>query len=193
VRLLLALTLTLLMTPLLLTACGGSGKAKALTPAATSASATSGASGATAPTVAPTAAPKIDLTKDDLGRSVSVPANPQRVVALSPTIVELMYAVGATPAGRPNSATYPEAAKTLPDFGTSYQPNFEEIAAMKPDLLIADAIIDAGLMSDLESLKVPIFAVKVDSFDSVTSGLRKVGALTGHADKGETEAKALET
>ena len=196
VRRLLGLTLSVLLSSALIAACGGSSNDKTPAPAATTAAATSGSSGVTgaSATTAPAASPtaKIDLTKDDLGRSVTVPANPQRVVALSPTIVELMYAVGATPVGRPNSATYPAAASSVPDFGSSYQPSFEEIAAMKPDLLIADAIIDQSLMSDLQSLNIPIYAVKVDSFASVTAGLRKVGALTGHADQGEAQAKKLE-
>jgi iron complex transport system substrate-binding protein len=140
----------------------------------------------------PAGSAPVDLSKDDLGRSVPVPTNPHRVVALSPTIVELMYAVGATPVGRPSSANYPEAASTLPAFGSSYQPNFEEIAAMQPDLLIADAIIHQGLIKDLESLNVPVFAIKVDSFGTVVDGLRKVGALTGRGEQADREARTLE-
>src|SRR5215213_2653077 len=56
----------------------------------------------------------IDLSKDDMGRTVDLPKNPTRIVAMSPTIVELMYAVGATPVGRPTSADFPERAKTVP-------------------------------------------------------------------------------
>ena len=135
----------------------------------------------------------VDLSKDDLGRAVSAPSPARRVVALSPSIVELMYAVGATPVGRPSSAEYPEAAKSLPAFGTSYQPNFEEIAAMRPDLIIADAIIHEPMINDLARLGVPVFAVRVGSFDEVVHGLRVVGALTGNREAGEREAKALET
>src|SRR3954465_11844959 len=69
----------------------------------------------------------IDLSKDDMGRSVDLPKNPTRIVAMSPSVVELMYAVGATPVGRPSSADYPEQAKTVPSFGLSYQPNLEEV------------------------------------------------------------------
>ena len=138
--------------------------------------------------------PPVDLTRDDLGRSVAPPASPQRVVALSPTVVELMFAVGATPAGRPSSADYPEAAKSLPNFGTSYAPSLEAIAAMKPDLIIADALIHQGLVDGFQSqLGVPIFAVRVASAADVAHGLRVVGALTGKREAGETQAKALET
>jgi len=139
-----------------------------------------------------TAPAAIDISKDDLGRSVKAPANPQRVVAMSPTVVELMYAVGATPVGRPSSANYPETAKSVENFGTSYQPSLEVIASMRPDLIIADAIIHQPMIDQLASLNVPVWAVKVDSFDTVVSGLEKVGALTGKLEKGQTEAKALE-
>jgi iron complex transport system substrate-binding protein len=179
VKRLLALGATLLLVPFLLVACGSDNDNNG---------STSGSTGP-APTATTTAA--IDLSKDDLGRSVTVPKNPQRVVALSPTAVELMYAVGATPVGRPSSANYPEAAKSVPDFGSSYQPSFEEIVAMKPDLIIADAIIHQGMINDLATLNVPIWAVKVDSFQTVVSGLQKVGALTGHQDQGNAEAKKL--
>ncbi len=151
-----------------------------------------GTSRPTTPPATPTTA-AVDLTKDDLGRLVTVPASVTRVVAMSPSIVELMYAVGSTPVGRPSSANFPEAAKSVAAFGTSYQPNFEEIVKMKPDLIIADAIIQAGLISDLAKLGAPVFAVKVSSFDEVTHGLRVVGALTGRAEAGETQAKDLET
>jgi iron complex transport system substrate-binding protein len=143
---------------------------------------------------APTAVatPVVDLSTDDLNRRVTVPAAPQRVVAMSPSIVELMYAVGVTPVGRPSSADFPAAANSLPNFGTSYQPSFEEIAAMRPDLIIADAIIHEGMIDQLAGLGAPVFAVRVGTFDEVTNGLRVVGALTGQREAGEREAKALE-
>jgi iron complex transport system substrate-binding protein len=139
------------------------------------------------------APPTLDLAKDDMGRSVDLPKNPTRIVAMSPSVVELMYAVGATPVGRPTSADYPEQAKTVPSFGLSYQPNLEEVVAMKPDLLIADSIIQGNIIDQLTSIKVPVFALKIASFDDVTHALRVTGALTGNKDAGETKAKELET
>ncbi|MGE0058230.1 MAG: ABC transporter substrate-binding protein [Dehalococcoidia bacterium] len=149
---------------------------------------------ATSTTPTATGAASVDLSKDDLGRSVTVPANPQRIVAMSPSIVELMFAVGATPVGRPSSADYPEAAKQVPNFGTSRAPNLEALIAMKPDLIISDAILDdQAKISSLSSLGAPVFAVRVASFKDVPHSLRLVGALTGKKEAGETQAKALET
>ncbi len=150
--------------------------------------------GSGAATAAPAAAARlIDVSKDDLGRAVNVPAAPKRIVAMSPSVVELMFAVGATPVGRPSSADFPEAAKVVPNFGTSYQPNYEEIAAMKPDLIIADAVIHKDTVNDIARLGFPVWAVRVNSFDDVTAGLRKLGVISGNPEAGEREAVKLET
>lgn len=172
--------IVLLLPALLLAACGDSDD-DAQTPAAPESTAT------------PAGAAAIDLSKDDLGRSVTVPANAQRVVAMSPTVVELMYSVGATPVGRPSSANFPEAAKSVPDFGTSYQPSYEGIVAMKPDLIIADALIQEATIDDLTKLGAPVFAIEVDSYEDVVRSTRVVGALTGKKDAAETAVKDLET
>jgi iron complex transport system substrate-binding protein len=148
-----------------------------------------GAPAAASPTAG---AQKTDVSKDDLGRSVNLPASPQRIVAMSPTAVELLFAVGVTPVGRPSSADFPQAANAIPNFGTSQQPNFEEIAAMRPDLIIADAVLHKDMVSDLERLGAPVWAVRVNGFKDVTAGLRKVGAITGKTEAGEREAKKLE-
>jgi iron complex transport system substrate-binding protein len=140
----------------------------------------------------PPAAAAVDLTRDDLGRSVNPPANASRVVALSPSIVELMFAVGATPVGRPASATYPDAALAVPSFGESRNPNLEQIINMRPDLIIADAILHQRTIEDIARLQVPVYAVKVSSFQEVVHGLRVVGALTGNREAGEKAAADLE-
>jgi iron complex transport system substrate-binding protein len=139
-----------------------------------------------------TAEAKTDLSRDDLGRSVTVNTPARRVVAMSPSMVELMFAVGATPVGRPSSADYPAAAASVPDFGTSYDFSDEVIANMRPDLILADAILQQGQIDRLARLGAPVFAVKVASFEDVLRGLRVVGALTGNEAAGEREAKALE-
>ena len=190
----------LMLVPFLL-ACGDDDDAGATgaanapeTPASTQANQSPDGTATSAPAAEPTATPAATTSTvtDDLGRAVEVPAVAERVVALSPSVVELLYAVGAEPVGRPASATYPPEAESVPSFGSSYTPNFEEIVAMRPDLIIADAIIHASVISELESLGAPVYAVKVDSFETVVDGLRTVGELTGNADAGKEVAAALE-
>jgi iron complex transport system substrate-binding protein len=183
----------LLVAALLVAGCGdddndATDTGSSSPPAAASPTATSAAAD---PTGEPAAA--VDLSRDDLDRAVNLPESAERIVALSPSVVELMFAVGATPVGRPSSADFPPEAAEVASFGESRTPNVEELAAMEPDLIIADALLHQTIANDLSSqLGVPIFAVRVASFEDVTAGLRKVGALTGNAEAGETAAADLE-
>jgi iron complex transport system substrate-binding protein len=147
--------------------------------------------GGQAPTT-PSPESAVDLSRDDLGRNVNVNLPAQRVVAMSPSMVELMFAVGAVPIGRPSSADHPPQAANVPTFGSSYDFSDEVIANMRPDLILADAILDAGSIERLSRLGAPVFAVRVGSFDDVLKALRVVGALTGNEAAGDREAKALE-
>lgn len=151
------------------------------------------ATAAAAPTGAPAQAGQGRTFVDATGKSFTVPAPPKRVVALSPSVVDVMYAVGAPPIARPSSATYPEQAKSLPSIGTSYQPNLEQIAAQNPDFIIADAQIqDAQTIANLTKF-APVFAIRVQSLADVSSSVRLVGGVMGKAEEGEKVAKDLET
>jgi len=166
--------------------CGGDDSGSS-TPAATRTAASEAA------TAEPTAAKAFPLTiTDSLGRSVTIPARPQRIVAMSPSVVETLFALGVTPVGRPETATYPPEAKEVEAFGTSYQPNLERIAAMKPDLIIADATIQAQLVPSLEELGAPVVAIDFSGVDRVIDSLRTIGALVGVPEKGEELAKQIE-
>lgn len=129
---------------------------------------------------------------DGLGRTVTLPGPAQRVVALSPSGVETLFAIGVTPVGRPDSATEPPEALAVESIGTAYQPNLERIAALAPDLILADAALHADLIPRLEALGVPVYAMDFGSVDRVTASLREAGILTGRPEAGEAAARRVE-
>jgi iron complex transport system substrate-binding protein len=177
---------------LLAAACGGGDDnetADVSTPAVTQqASVASSAPAATA-----TAAQSRTFV-DATGKSFTIETPPKRVAALSPSAVELMYAVGATPIARPSSANYPEQAKSVTAVGTSYQPNLEQIAAQNPDFIVADAQIHSPqIVSELSKLGVPVFNIRVQNVADVSASLRLLGNIMGMSENGEKAAKDLET
>lgn len=191
--------MTLAVVALLVAAaCGGSDDDTSKdqsTPAAPQAVATPGsaATQAAASTPAATTAAQSRRFTDDTGKSFTVEQPPKRVVALSPSVVEVMYAVNAPPVARVSSANFPEAARGLPAVGTSYQPNFEQIAAQNPDFIIADTQIQSPqTLAELAKLGAPVFAIRVQSVDDITKSLRTVGSLMGKTEDGEKAAKELE-
>ena len=86
----------------------------------------------TATSVPPTATTEVvkkypQTVKDLLNRDVEIAQVPERVVALSPTALEYIYAIGGEAVGRPSSANYPEEAMGVEGVGTAYAPNFEAV------------------------------------------------------------------
>ncbi|MGE5597034.1 MAG: ABC transporter substrate-binding protein, partial [Hyphomicrobiales bacterium] len=116
---------------------------------------------------------------DLLGREVEIKAKPESVVAISPTAVEYVYAVGGKVVGRVSSADDPPEAQQAKDVGTAYQPSFETILSLKPDLVIADSVIHAGneYRQPLDQLGVPVVYAGAESYDQVLEGLKLVGTI----------------
>jgi iron complex transport system substrate-binding protein len=130
--------------------------------------------------------------KDMMGRSVTIAAQPRRVVATSPTTVETVYAVGGTLVAREATSDYPPDVANLPTVGKAMAPDFEGIVAQNPDLVIADAVNQARFVQQFEVLQVPVLMVGAASFDDVETGMRLVGQALGLSENAERAITKME-
>jgi iron complex transport system substrate-binding protein len=75
---------------------------------------------------------------DPVGRTVNVPENPRRVVALAPSITEIVYALGRQDRlkGISRFSDIPPEAVMLPKVGSYTQLDVERIVALMPDICI---------------------------------------------------------
>jgi len=152
----------------------------------TEGTATAQPTGTPAAAASPTGAASYPLTlKDMMGRDVTIAAKPQRVVATSPTTVEMVYAVGGTLVARDATSDYPPDVANLPAVGRAYAPDFEGIAAQNPDLVIADSINQARFVQQFETLGVPVLMAGAASFDDVETGMKLVGQALGLSSKAQ--------
>ena len=118
--------------------------------------------------------------KDQLGRPVTVPDNPQRIVSLAPNITEIIYAikqehrlVGAT-----RFSNYPAEASALPKVGSYVNLDIEKILSLSPDLCMATK--DGNpieVISLLESIGIPVYAVDPRNLDTVMKTIIEIGIL----------------
>ncbi len=148
-----------------------------------------------AATAAPTdtAAAGYPLTLTDMmGRNVTIAAQPQRVVATSPTAVETVYAVGGTLVARDASSEYPPEVADLPAVGRAYAPDFEGIVAQDPDLVIADSINQARFVQQFEALGVPVLMVGAASFKQAETAMLLVGQALGLSSEAELAISKLD-
>jgi iron complex transport system substrate-binding protein len=129
------------------------------------------------------------VTIDTPAGKVELASQPQRIVSMSPTATEMLFAIGA---GRQvvavdSNSNYPkEAPKT--DL-SAYQPNLEAIAGYKPDLVVYSD--DPGeLAAGLGKLAIPALQQPAASrLDDTYAQLDQLGRATGHvAEAGKLTA-----
>ncbi|WP_250885640.1 cobalamin-binding protein [Shewanella jiangmenensis] len=113
-------------------------------------------------------------------------AGAERIIALSPHAVEMLYAIGAGSriVATTDHADYPEAAKLIPSIGGYYGIQMERVLELKPDLIVT---WDGGNRAeDLEMLKkfgFATFSSSPKTLDAVAEELIALGELTGNEDK----------
>ena len=115
---------------------------------------------------------------------------PSRIVSLSPSATETLFAIGAGPqvvAVDSNSNYPPEAPIT--DL-SAYEPNAEAIAKYQPDLVITDGT-NPDLNAQLNKLGIAVFSSKAPkSLAGVYQQVEAIGAATGNvAMAGELSTK----
>lgn len=135
-------------------------------------------------TAATSATPAALTFTDGLKRSVTLPAAAQKVVSLSPSNTEILFAVGAGSQviGRDDFSDYPEAAKAIGSIGGSNgKLNLEAIAQLQPDLVLASEINTADQVKAIEALKLNVYYLQnPNTLDELFTNLETVGKLTGH-------------
>ena len=144
-------------------------------------------SGCAAP-AAPRAA-SIQL-KDGLGRQVSLDRPAQKIVSLAPSNTEILFAIGAGKQiiGRDDFSDFPAEAKPITSIGGVTAYNYEAIAKLQPDLVIAAGINTQEQVKSLEDLKVPVYYLSNPrDMDGLYANLGIIGTLSGH----EKEAASL--
>ncbi len=127
------------------------------------------------------------VVTDDLGRKVTIPAEPERIVVMLPSATETVCALGACDkiVATDNYSNWPEAVKKLPKAGGLYDPNVELIVSLKPDLVIASKY--GKLVDRLEKAGIPAYAVKTETFEDIFETARKLGLVLNR----EAQAEAL--
>lgn len=128
---------------------------------------------------------------DFVGRQVTLEAPPQRVVGMSASINEMLFAIGVKPVGVTAGMDFPPEAAGLPTFGTGYQPDLEALAALEPDLIIGNAQLHMGILDKLEAIAPTIMIMTLTAAD-VPHNVRLLGQATWRDTEAEYLARAYD-
>ena len=120
--------------------------------------------------------------KDALGREISVPTPPKRLIALAPNLTEILYALdlGDRVVGVTNHCNYPPAASLKPKVGSYIHLNVEQIISLSPDLVIGTMDGNERYILDLlEQAHIKVFFVNPRDVRQAIETISTVGLVCG--------------
>jgi iron complex transport system substrate-binding protein len=129
--------------------------------------------------------------RDGTGR-VTVERRPERIVSLSPSATETLFAVGAGSqvVAVDSASDYPPGAPRT-DL-TAYEPNVEAIAGHRPDLVVLPADAPRDAIAGLRRLRLAVYAQPApDDLEAAYDQLRDLGAVTGRREAGTELARRV--
>jgi iron complex transport system substrate-binding protein len=157
------------------------------------ATSTTSATSTAAATPALQAAPVFPVTvKDGSGDSETIKAKPARIVSLSPTATEDLYADGAGSqvVAVDQDSNYPANAPKTSLSGLT--PNIEAIAKYNPSLVIASENSN-GLVAGLAKLGVPVLIEPaVSNLAGAYDQIEQIGQATGHAGQAASVVASMQ-
>jgi len=132
------------------------------------------------PTALTAAAFPVTIT-DDASQSVTIDAEPQRIVSLAPANTEILFALGLGDkvVGVTTYDDYPAEVTAIAKVGDFTTPNFEAIAAAKPDLVLATTGVQADAIAKLKGLGATVVAIDPQNLEGVYTDIERVGKATG--------------
>ncbi|ASU82876.1 ABC transporter substrate-binding protein [Nocardiopsis gilva YIM 90087] len=164
-----------------------------LLPAALVLTAACGGPDTTDDSASSTSAGNFPVTVKDARGEVTIDEAPERIVSLSPSTTEMLFAIdaGDQVVAADDYSNYPEEAPTTDLSG--FTPNVEAITEEDPDLVIlARSAEDAA--EQLEKVGVPVLVLDAAaSLDDTYDQIRLLGKVTGDEKKADAEADRVES
>jgi iron complex transport system substrate-binding protein len=101
-----------------------------------------------------------------------------KIIALSPSINEIIYALGSgdTIVGNTDFCNYPKDAQTKTKVGGYFSPNLEKIVALKPDLVI---MLESSqkLTLKLHKLGIETKVLKLTTLEDIKQSIKTIGNI----------------
>lgn len=140
------------------------------------------------------AAASFRTVSDEIGRTVRIPVPVRRIVSLAPSLTESIYALGMDNllVGDTDYCDYPEAAKQIHKVGGATNPSLEEIAALKPDVvLVIKSLNRLETVQQLERLGIAAYSTDPHTMDEIRGSVHRLAGILGNPAAGENLDAAL--
>lgn len=121
------------------------------------------------------------------GKPIELGNLPKRIVSLSPSNTEIVFALGAGSklVGVTSFCDYPNEALSIEKIGDFEGPNIEMIKKVQPDVILAGVYIQEDIVIALENLGIPVITTEASDFKGIYDSITLIGKLVDREDKAE--------
>jgi iron complex transport system substrate-binding protein len=132
---------------------------------------------------------------DQIGRLVQLPAQPQRIISLCPSLTEtlLHFGLGTRIVGRTHFCIHPaEVVAGITAVGGTKNLKEDRVIALQPDLVICEKEENTREMVDWLAERYPTYVTDVRDIPSALDMIRRLGQITGCQAQGDTLAAKVD-
>ncbi len=142
------------------------------------------------PSVSPAEADASITVTDMTGRVIKLDKPAERIVAVTASDCEILYAIGAgnTVIGRGEYCDYPAEVESVPSVQSGSDTNIEQIVALKPDVVIMSTMAQTEEhIKSLENAGIKVVVSEAKNIEDVYAAITLIGTVVGK----NGEAKAV--
>ena len=141
-----------------------------------------------------TAEPAVTLT-DMTGREITLDEPATRIVALTPSDCEILYAIGAGDllVGRGKYCDYPAEVLDIPAVESGSDTNIEQIVELQPQVLIMSTMAQTDeQVQQLEAAGIHVVVSDAQDIDGVYTAINMIGELVGKQDEAASVVESMQ-
>ena len=120
------------------------------------------------------------------GSELTLEKEPEKIISVSPTLTEMLYALeaGDKLIGRSDYCDYPSEVLEVESMGTIQTPDMEKIISLDPDLVLVSDMLDGNFKEKLTSVGVNVLYVdEMGSMDEVYDIMSMMGMVLNRNEK----------
>lgn len=132
--------------------------------------------------------------QDQLGRMVTVPDHPHRIICLMPSVTDDVFALGAGDdvVAVSDYSKYPAAAASKPSVGSLLDPSLETIVSLHPDLAIGSSDFNRRKgVEQIQKFGIPVFVVRSGGIEGIYQSLLAIGDALNRQDAAQALVNKL--
>lgn len=132
---------------------------------------------------------------DPVGRKIDVPEDPRRIIALAPSLTEIIFLLheDSRLKGATQFSTVPEEARALPRVGSYVHLDLERIVALRPDLCLASKDGNPKyIVEKIAELGIPVYVVDPRNLQGIITTIEGIGRLLNASARAEEIVQDME-